>query len=516
MGLEIDPPDINRSSPLFTVVDGRIVYGFLGIKGIGEGPAQEILRCRREGPYKDFMDFLNRTDIKTVPKAVVEKLIQTGAFDRFGVPRETLLGNLERAVDYAKGIREEKNIGQVSLFGEPEEQGDFIFEPFPQLGKQDRLKLEKDLIGFYFSGHPLDDYKDLWQRIVRVDLGKPEELKPGPAILLGIIQSVKAIIAKGRKMAFATLADYNGEMEVTFFSSAWETCQDKVSQDRVTIIKGKIDYQKDKDKISFLADTVLEPEEALAEAEKEAALTKQLDEYRPVWAGEVKVNLAAPETANPKEDYTLVGIIRDIRSFHTKNGNDMGYGVLADYNGEIGVTLFAKAWGELQNKLEEGRVVCLRGKIKKDTYKNRYTFYPDSSLSLDRLKGRYARAGTPPPVPDAPAPQGSGSSPRGGGTAGSASGLPAGSSVPGGGGFGSALTELHIRLREGAAAQDRELLFLREHLLGSPGPCPVFIHVPAGPGEAVVRTTSRIGSILAPEALEKVTRCSAVAEAWGE
>jgi DNA polymerase-3 subunit alpha len=94
MGLAIDPPDINRSDRLFTVEGGRIVYGFMGIKGIGEAPADEIIACRRDGPYKSFMDFLDRVNIKTVGKKVVELLIKTGAFDAFGQTRQTLLLNL--------------------------------------------------------------------------------------------------------------------------------------------------------------------------------------------------------------------------------------------------------------------------------------------------------------------------------------------------------------------------------------------------------------------------------------
>ncbi|MCL2602708.1 MAG: DNA polymerase III subunit alpha, partial [Treponema sp.] len=123
MGLEINPPDINRSDKLFTVVDGRIFYGLLGIKGLGESSAEEIVNCRRSGgAYQDFMDFLNRVDIKAVGKSVIERLILTGAFDRLGeqrqLSRQTLAGNLDRAVEYAQNIKDDKKFGQASLFGE--------------------------------------------------------------------------------------------------------------------------------------------------------------------------------------------------------------------------------------------------------------------------------------------------------------------------------------------------------------------------------------------------------------
>jgi DNA polymerase-3 subunit alpha len=109
MGLSIAPPDINHSQKVFSVVEGRIVYGFLGIKGLGESSADEIIACRKDGPYKNFMDFMSRVDIKTVGKKVIELLILTGAFDRLNVPRDTLQGNLEKTVDYAQNIKDEKN-----------------------------------------------------------------------------------------------------------------------------------------------------------------------------------------------------------------------------------------------------------------------------------------------------------------------------------------------------------------------------------------------------------------------
>jgi len=133
MGLTVDPPDINHSNKFFTITpEGRIAYGFLGIKGIGDVPAEEIVNCRKEGLYKDFMDFLERVEIKAVGRSVIEKLIETGAFDNLGKTRETLLGNLERAVEYAQGIKDDKKFGQGSLFGDTgeKEYPDFEFENF--------------------------------------------------------------------------------------------------------------------------------------------------------------------------------------------------------------------------------------------------------------------------------------------------------------------------------------------------------------------------------------------------
>jgi len=265
MGLDVCPPDINSSDRLFTVVNGKIVYGFLGIKGLGTASAEEIVRGRKEGPYRSFIDFLDRVDIKTTGKKVIELLIQTGAFDNFGITRETLSGNLERAVDYAQKKKEDREFGQTSLFEDSGEQDipDYEFEKFPAMSREDRLNLEKQLIGFYFSGHPMDEYKDVWRRTVNINLGNTETYKTGNCVLVGIIKNLKTITtSRGGKMAFAVLSDYNGEIEVTIFTNTWEKYQNQFAEDKVFILKGKIDYQKDKDKYSFLAESILEKYEA--------------------------------------------------------------------------------------------------------------------------------------------------------------------------------------------------------------------------------------------------------------
>jgi DNA polymerase-3 subunit alpha len=259
MGIEVDPPSVNYSSALFTVVDGRIVYGFVGIKGLGDASAAEIVRGRKDCPYKSFIDFLERVDIKAVGKKVIELLIQTGAFDEFGVTRETLVGNLENTVEYALKRKEDKMLGQSNLFEDLSdvESPDFKYVEYPQKSREEKLNTEKQLIGFYFSGHPMDEYKEIWQKAVKVDLGQ-DDLETGACILVGIIKNIRPITtSKGAKMAFASLADYNGEIDVVFFTGAWEKYMNEIEADKIIILKGKIDYQKDKDRYSFIVDSIL-------------------------------------------------------------------------------------------------------------------------------------------------------------------------------------------------------------------------------------------------------------------
>ncbi|MDR0323121.1 MAG: DNA polymerase III subunit alpha, partial [Treponema sp.] len=263
MEIEVRPPDINSSGKLFNVVDGKIVYGFLGIKGLGEASAEEIVKTRKNGPYKSLIDFLERVDIRAAGKKNIELLIQTGAFDGFGITRETLAGNLEKLVEYALKKKEDKIAGQNSLFEDTDEKEfpDYKFEAFPEKSRIEKLNLEKQLIGFYFSGHPMDEYKEIWQRAVNVNLAQTETIKPGNCVLVGIIKNIRSITtAKGNKMAFAVLADYNGEIDAAFFSDTWARYMSRVENDKVFIMKGKIDYQKDKDRYTFIVENIIDKE----------------------------------------------------------------------------------------------------------------------------------------------------------------------------------------------------------------------------------------------------------------
>ncbi|QQO11079.1 DNA polymerase III subunit alpha [Breznakiella homolactica] len=271
MDIPIDPPDVNRSDRYFTVVDGRIVYGLLGIKGLGDASAEEIVACRKEGPYTDFMDFLERVDIKTVGKKVIELLIKTGAFDQFGVSRATLAGNLERAVEYAQNKKADKKFGQSSLFEDTgeKEYPDFEFEEFPEWERNEQLSIEKELIGFYFSGHPMDEYRAFWERAVSLDLAHLERSSTDrDYTLVGIIKSLRPYqTKKGRWMGFGSLGDYNGDIDLTFFPDTWEKCRDKLAVDRIIAIKGKVDLSRDRP--SFLVDALLDMEQLAEKSYRE-------------------------------------------------------------------------------------------------------------------------------------------------------------------------------------------------------------------------------------------------------
>ncbi|MBQ9238623.1 MAG: DNA polymerase III subunit alpha, partial [Treponema sp.] len=162
MGIPVDPPDINRSNITFDVVDGHIVFALCGIKGMGEKAAENIVTERQEhGVYQSFIDFLERVDLHTVNKRALEVLIKTGAFDSFGINRPTLFHNLENAVSYVENKQIDLNNGQEDLFGGTDEKtyADFQFIAIDDAPHRQKLNEERDCIGCYVSGHPLDDYR---------------------------------------------------------------------------------------------------------------------------------------------------------------------------------------------------------------------------------------------------------------------------------------------------------------------------------------------------------------------
>ena len=512
MGIAIDPPDVNRSGKLFSIVEGRIVYGLLGIKGIGEAPADEIVRGRADGPYLDFMDFLNRVDIKLVGKAVIEKLVSTGAFDLFGERRENLMGNLEHAVEFVQKQKDEKQFGQTSLFGDTDEKEytDFVFDNFPEQGQNDRLKMEKQLIGFYLSGHPLDEYRDLWEKAVKVNLGKPESLEPGSQILMGIVKSCKIVNAKSGKMAYMTLADYRGEIEMIFFPKVWEKCSDRVETDEIGIFRGKLDFQKDKDKYSFVVDGIVnfsEAEDAIAE---ENALAKKREKFRSAWLYMADLK-ASRLSGAAKGSYTIVGQLASMRETQDRNGNDMAFGTLKDFEGDIDFVFFSKAWGENRDLLNVGEFVALKGNI--DPANDRNPQKPSFKVSsvrdiagLCRSAASKVAAGEEPKVPAAALEVRAETD--------ASTARPGAAEAPE---PAPALQAIHIRLDNEAAKRDDGILPLRNFLVGNQGPCPVFIHVHvSGDIEKIIRTTDGLSVEAEKDALGVLEGCTGVAKAWKE
>ena len=179
MGITVLPPDVNLSHKEFTVDDGSIVFGLLGIKNVGAGAVDAIIAEREAGGrFRSFVDFFDRIDSHEVNRKVAESLIITGAFDSLGETRATLMHEVQRVMEASSKNREARRYGQASLFegGAAETATAMALEKQPEWPSAERLKHEKENLGFFFSGHPLDQYRAVIDRTVNIDLSKKETL----------------------------------------------------------------------------------------------------------------------------------------------------------------------------------------------------------------------------------------------------------------------------------------------------------------------------------------------------
>ena len=264
-GVEILPPDINLSDRTFTVSDGRVVYGLMGIKGLGQAAAEAVIEARiSRGLFDDFPDFLNKTDLRAINRKVLETGIQAGLFDSIeSRNRATLLHNLDPVLEASLKKKEDESIGQVSLFAEAAEEveAELSWDEVDGWSEAELLRLEKEHLGFYVSGHPLDSYRAVWDKTVNLDIKKIERSSTDkPYTILGMIKNVRSLVTrKGDRMAFAVLEDFNGTVELTIFSRTYEKYGHLLTEDAIVGVVGKVDLSRDKPQIKV--DEIKVPDE---------------------------------------------------------------------------------------------------------------------------------------------------------------------------------------------------------------------------------------------------------------
>ncbi len=269
MGISLLAPDINRSEGFFTVSDGQIVYGLIGVKGVGEGVVEDIIAERnKSGPFLDFLDFLERVGVRSMNKRVIETLINAGCFDSLSHKRAELVHNLERAYDYAQKKAEAGAYGQVSLFdaASEEEFPPFRYETIDEWPGAELLRIEKQLLGFYFSGHPLDAYKDVYERCCDIDFAhlSRSSTEKNYTLIGQLIEFKEIVTRKGKKMAFGKVESYDGIMEIVVFPATLEKNPGRFTVDAIVFLLGKIDTARESP--SFKVEEFTEPESLRAKS----------------------------------------------------------------------------------------------------------------------------------------------------------------------------------------------------------------------------------------------------------
>ena len=267
LGLVVDPPDVNSGGTGFGLAGGAITYGLAAIKNAGEKAIRGIVEERKKnGPFGDFSDLCDRIDLKQVNRRVIEALIQGGAMDSLPGTRAQKTASLDRVITGAQRRQAARDKGQ-GLLGFGEGTSDIETVPLDNVSPWDeseRLHREKESLGFYFSGHPLDRYRDLLGPILSVDSTTlPEKKDREQVVLAGMVVDQSVINdRKGQQMAFVTLEDFNGSYEVIVFASSFRTSRERLEKDNLVVIPGKITIREGSD-TKVIADKVYTIDEAL-------------------------------------------------------------------------------------------------------------------------------------------------------------------------------------------------------------------------------------------------------------
>ena len=250
--LEIDinliPPDVNSSSREFTVDGNDICFGLVAVKGVGDGAIDAIVDAREQGgSFKSLQDFCERVDIKQVNKRAVESLILSGAFDSLEGHRAQHIENLDNIMRVAQNAQAERDRGQMSLFGNGEEAptATVTLTDAPEYDPLERLMREKEQLGFYVSGHPLEEYSDIIENYTSASTQTLFGHRIDSEVdVAGMITEVKNITTrKGDPMAVIGLEDLEGAIEVVIFPEAYKTAGDLV-EGRVVWIRGKVNINQ--------------------------------------------------------------------------------------------------------------------------------------------------------------------------------------------------------------------------------------------------------------------------------
>lgn len=266
MNVSLCPPDINASGVLFDIkygekgeARGEIIYGLSAIKNVGEKASENIISERNaKGPYKSFTDFLSRVDLRLVNKKTVEALIFAGAFDCIGINRKTLYSNLERATLFAQRLKDTpEQKGQHGLFSDtPNVNGttDLMLETYEEYNEAEKYNLEKESIGFYISGHPLDKYRNKIEHFTNLsfgdDVNELDTKKAQKARMCGVINGLDIKMSKrGKRFAVFNLVDLNGNGECIAFSQLYDTKQYLFYEDNLVFVEGKAEENGDKIKL---------------------------------------------------------------------------------------------------------------------------------------------------------------------------------------------------------------------------------------------------------------------------
>lgn len=254
MGIAVLPPDINASKAAFSVDGESIRFGLAAVKNVGENAIHNLIAARhKDDKFKSLVDFCTRVDMRVVNKRVIESLIKCGAFDSLGARRSQLMAILDRAVETAASRQRDLASGQIGLFCEEtiNDADEIILPDIPEMPQDQILALEKEITGFYITGHPLDKYRDKISNYTQIEQLSAGDIPDGKIVrVAGLINSAKRIVTKkGATMCFLDLEDFTNRVEIVVFPKIFDKTNHLLMPDIPVVVSGRLNAGDDSVKI---------------------------------------------------------------------------------------------------------------------------------------------------------------------------------------------------------------------------------------------------------------------------
>lgn len=273
MSLEVAPPDINRSDWMFQAPDhGGVVYGLGAVKGVGHAAVEAIIEARRAGgPFTDLYDLCRRIDLRRVNRRVLEALIRSGSLDALSPNRASAMATLPAALQAAEQQSRNAEVGQNDLFGlgstgDAAPKDDEAVRHRSEWAERDRLSAEKETLGLYLTGHPIEEHESelsgfvtcrLNQAAAGLERGSGRGDSEPRVILAGLVVAVRSRVTQsGRRLGFVTLDDRTARMEVILFGDVYQRHRHLLEKDQLIVVEGDLGYDEFSDGYRVSAERV--------------------------------------------------------------------------------------------------------------------------------------------------------------------------------------------------------------------------------------------------------------------
>lgn len=373
MGITIISPDVNSGRFSFTVdEEGRIVYGLGAIKGLGEGPIENIISVREgSGPFKNLFDFCSRINMSVINKRSIEALIRSGAMDGFGTDRPVLIACMNEAIKTAEQSDRTQASGVDDMFGElvPTQNNEDVYSNYAHVkswSEQRRLQEEKDTLGLYLSGHPIEEYLPEIQLMTKCNIANLKADK-GIQVVVGLIHDMRIIKSRrGDTIAILTLDDRSARIEVSLFGETYESCREILAKDIVVLVEGvvNVDEYSGNSQLQIRARKLRPFKEARQQYIRNITLNLQQDNL-PVESLQILQNILSEYTSSDAVSDSVAGSVPGSVpglkvDSDSVNGSNNACDIVVNYSrdGVNGSIVLGKQWrvhveDELLHKLRE-------------------------------------------------------------------------------------------------------------------------------------------------------------------